>query len=49
MEKVTHVEDVTNGAIEGMALPAGHVAGEHLDDGGVKKMPEVNEGSATSD
>lgn len=49
VEKVTHVEDVTDGAIEGMALPPGHVAGEHLGDGGVKKTPEVNEGSTTSD
>lgn len=49
MEKVTHVEDVSDGAIEGMALPPGHVAGEHLNDGGVKTKPVVNEGSATSD
>ncbi|ROW04157.1 hypothetical protein VSDG_00928 [Cytospora chrysosperma] len=49
VEKVTHVEDVSDGAIEGMALPPGHVAGEHLNDGGVKTKPVVNEGSATSD
>ncbi|KUI55303.1 hypothetical protein VP1G_02715 [Cytospora mali] len=48
VEKVTHVEDVADGAIEGLALPPGHVAGEHLHDSGVKKTPEVNEGSATS-
>lgn len=49
VEKVVHIEDVTDGAIDGMALPPGHVVGEHLNDSSLKKTPVVNEGSATSD
>lgn len=47
VEKMTHVEDVSNGAIEGLALPPGHTAGENLHDSAIKTSPEVKEGSAT--
>ncbi|KAL2293472.1 hypothetical protein FJTKL_05372 [Diaporthe vaccinii] len=41
VENVTHVEDVPEGAITGIALPPGHVAGEHLPNDGVKFSPEL--------
>lgn len=49
VEKVTRVEDVSDSAIEGMALPPGHVAGEHAHDSGVKTTPEIKEGSTTDE
>lgn len=33
VEHVTKVEDVAGGAIEGVALPSGHIVGEHLHKG----------------
>lgn len=40
VENVKHVEDVPESAITGIALPPGHVAGEHLP-GDVKTTPEL--------
>lgn len=48
VENVTHVEDVPEGAITGVALPPGHVAGEHLPDDGTKFSPELKVKGDTS-
>lgn len=48
VENVTHVEDVPEGAITGIALPPGHVAGEHLPGDGVKFSPELKVKGDTS-
>lgn len=52
VEHVTKIEDVPDGIITGVALPPGHVAGDHLDKGVVTKTthaPEVTEGGSSSD
>lgn len=51
VEHVTKIEDVADGVISGVALPPGHVVGEHLhkDDTKTPVTPEVNEGSSTSE
>lgn len=52
VEHVTKVEDVPDGVIPGVAVPAGHVAGEHLDSkDDVKRSaaPEVTEGVSSSE
>lgn len=51
VEHVTKVEDVPDGIITGVALPPGHVAGDHLDKGVTKSTPapEVTEGGSSSD
>lgn len=52
VEHVTKVEDIPDGVIPGVALPAGHVAGDHLDSKGDTKMsaaPAVGEGASLSD
>lgn len=44
IEPVTKIEDVSDAAIEGLALPPGHVVGEHLHKTGSnisKKSPDV--------
>lgn len=41
VEHVTKIEDVSDGAIDGLALPPGHVVGEHLHRSGSKGAPEV--------
>lgn len=47
VENVTHIEDVPEGAITGIALPPGHVAGEHLPDDGSKAPPELKTKEST--
>lgn len=41
VENVKHVEDVPEAAITGIALPPGHVAGEHIPGDGLKTSPEL--------
>ncbi|KAF3765382.1 MFS general substrate transporter [Cryphonectria parasitica EP155] len=41
VEHITKVEDLSDGAIEGVALPPGHVVGEHLHENNTKTAPEV--------
>lgn len=41
VEHVTKIEDVSDGAIVGLALPPGHVAGEHLQKTDSKTPAEV--------
>ncbi|CAN8104143.1 unnamed protein product [Discula destructiva] len=48
VEHVTKIEDVPDGVIAGVALPPGHVAGEHLHKGDMKTSaaPEITEGNS---
>lgn len=49
VENPTHVEDVTEGTIIGMSLPAGHVAGDHLHgDGDIKQSSDVKAGEGNT-
>lgn len=48
VENATHIEDVPEAAITGIALPPGHVAGEHLPDDGLKAPPELKTKESTS-
>lgn len=49
VEPVTKVEDVPEGAIDGVALPPGHVAGEHVHNKADNKSPtEVEAGSTNN-
>lgn len=41
VEHITKVEDLSDGAVEGVALPAGHAAGEHVHDGDKEAAPEI--------
>lgn len=49
IEHVTKIEDVSDSAIEGLALPPGHIVGEHLHESGSTnktstsvKAPEIS-------
>lgn len=48
VEHITKIEDIPDGVIAGVALPPGHVVGEHLDKDDTKAAtaPEVTEGSS---
>lgn len=54
VEHITKVEDIPDGVISGVAMPSGHVAGEHLhskgDDVKTSTAPEItSEGNYSSD
>lgn len=48
VEHVTKVEDIPDGAIDGVAVPPGHVAGEHVRHGDNKAPADIEEGSTTA-
>lgn len=48
VEPVTKVEDIPSGAIDGVAVPEGHVAGEHVRGADNKAAVEIREGSSST-